>query len=69
MSGQLHALAAPPGERGPPYPLDGRLGGSQNRSGRHGEEKIVAPTGTTLGRPARTQSLCRLQYPGSQFYL
>jgi hypothetical protein len=43
-----------PGER-PRYPLDRRLGGPQSRSGRRGEEKIVAPTGTQtrlLGHPA-----------------
>jgi hypothetical protein len=31
----------------PPVPiLDTRLGGPQSRSGRHGEEKILDPTGT-----------------------
>jgi hypothetical protein len=35
-----------PGERTPRYPLDRRLGGPQSRSGRHGEVKILAPTGT-----------------------
>jgi hypothetical protein len=30
----------------PLYPLDRRLDGSENRSGRSGEEKILAPTGT-----------------------
>jgi hypothetical protein len=34
-------------ERAPPrYPLDRRLGGTQSRSGRCGEEKIFGPTGT-----------------------
>jgi hypothetical protein len=28
------------------YLLNRRLGGPQNQSGRHGEEKILAPTGT-----------------------
>jgi hypothetical protein len=28
------------------YPLDRRLGGPQNWSGRRGEEKILGPTGT-----------------------
>lgn len=35
----------------PPYPLDRRLGGSQSRFGRHGEEKILS---------------CRESNPGSQ---
>jgi hypothetical protein len=29
----------------PRYPLDRRLGGTQNRSGRSGEEQILDPTG------------------------
>jgi hypothetical protein len=28
------------------YPLDRKLGGPQNQSGRSGEEKILDPTGT-----------------------
>jgi hypothetical protein len=50
------------------YPLDRRLGGPQSRSGRRGEEKILDPTrleDRPLGRPARSQSLYRLRYPGS----
>jgi hypothetical protein len=40
VSGQRHALAA----LYPRYPLDRRLGGPQNRSGRRGlEEKSFAP--------------------------
>jgi len=39
VSGQLHALAALPPWKSPWYPLDRRLGGSQSRSGRGGEEK------------------------------
>jgi hypothetical protein len=57
-----------PRGKSPWFPLDRRLGGPQNRSGRHGEKKILAPTGTrtpTSGRPARSQSLYRLSYPGS----
>jgi hypothetical protein len=49
-----------------------RLGGPQSRSGQHGEVKILDPTGTrtpTLSRPARSQSLYRLRYPGSRMYL
>jgi hypothetical protein len=50
------------------YPLVRRLGGPQSRSGRHGEVQILAPPRLelrTLGRPARSQSLYRLCYPGS----
>jgi hypothetical protein len=68
MSGQLHAPAALHPGKSPRYPLDRRLGGPQGRSGRHGEEKILDPTGTQLrplGRPARSQSLYRLRYLGS----
>jgi hypothetical protein len=40
-----------PREKNSRYPLDRRLGGPQNRSGRHGEVKILAFTGTrSLGR-------------------
>jgi hypothetical protein len=39
VSGQFHAPAALPQGKSPWYPLDRRLGGSQNRSGRGGEEK------------------------------
>jgi hypothetical protein len=39
VSGQLHAPAALPPGKEPWYPLDRRLGGSQSRSGRGGEEK------------------------------
>jgi hypothetical protein len=44
-----------------------RLGGPQSRSGRHGEVKILDPTETQT-RPARSQSLYRLRYPGSPQY-
>jgi hypothetical protein len=40
----------PQGKR-PQYPLDRRLGGPHNRSRRHGEEKIVAPTRTQIPAP------------------
>jgi hypothetical protein len=33
------------------YPLDKRLGRPQNQSERHGEEKILAPTGTQSPTP------------------
>jgi hypothetical protein len=50
--------------------MEKRLGGPQSRYGRRGEEKILDLTGTgtpdILGRPARTQSLYRLRYAGSQ---
>jgi hypothetical protein len=39
VSGQFHAPAALAPGKEPQYPLDRRLGGSQNRSERVGEEK------------------------------
>jgi hypothetical protein len=33
------------------YPLDRRMGGPQSRSGRRGEQKILAPTGTRTPTP------------------
>jgi hypothetical protein len=43
VSGYLHAQASlPPGKELPPYPLNRRLGGSQRRSGRCGEEKNIS---------------------------
>jgi hypothetical protein len=58
-----------PRGKSPRFPLDGRLGGPQSRSGRCWEEKILDPTGTRtpdpLSRPACSQSLYRLRYPGS----
>jgi hypothetical protein len=39
VSGQLHTPAALPPGKGPWYPMDRRLGGPQNRSGRGGEEQ------------------------------
>jgi hypothetical protein len=54
--------------KSPRYPLDRRLAGSQGRSGRRGEEKILDPTGTqlpSLGRPAHSYLLYGLRYPGS----
>jgi hypothetical protein len=68
VSGQLHAPAALSRRKNPRYPLDRRLGEPQSRSGLPGGEKILVPTGTrtpTLGRPASSQSLYRLSYPGS----
>jgi hypothetical protein len=40
---QLHAPNAKPPEKNPQYSLDRRLVGPQNRSGRCGEEKHLAP--------------------------
>jgi hypothetical protein len=37
VSGQFHTLTALPPRKEPRYPFDGRLAGSQSRSGRHGE--------------------------------
>jgi hypothetical protein len=58
-----------PRGKSPRYPLDRRLGGTQSRSGRHGEEKILDSTRTrTLtpaSCPAHIQLLYWLWYPGS----
>jgi hypothetical protein len=55
-----------PQGKGLRYPLDRRLGGPQNQSGRRGEEKMFDPSGTrspTLGRPVAIPSeLSRLLY-------
>jgi hypothetical protein len=50
VSGQFHASAALPRSKGPRYPLDKRLRGSQRRFWRGGKEKnsIIAPAGTEL---------------------
>jgi hypothetical protein len=53
------------------YPLDRRLGVAQSWSGRHGEEEIFDLPGLKLwplGRPASSQSLYRLCYPGLYEY-
>jgi hypothetical protein len=69
VSGQLHAPAALPPGKSPRYPFYRRLGGPQSRSGRYGEVHIFYPTGTRTpaspARPAGSQSLYRLSYPGS----
>jgi hypothetical protein len=72
MSGQLHAPAALPPEKSPRYPFYRRLGGPQSKSGRYGEVNIFFTlTGLELPppplRPARSQWLYRLSYPGSTF--
>jgi hypothetical protein len=50
---QLHAPNAKPPEKSPRYSLNRWLGGPQNRSGRYGEEKRLAPAGnpTTSVQP------------------
>jgi hypothetical protein len=40
-----------PGGKSPQYPLDRGLGEPQGRPGRHGEVKILAPTGTQTPTP------------------
>jgi hypothetical protein len=49
------------------------LGGPQSRSGRYGEVKIFLPyrdsNSPPPGRPARSQSLYRLSYPGSRWII
>jgi hypothetical protein len=55
-----------PQEKSPLYPLDRRLGGSQNRCGRRREERILPLPGQQLrplGRTTRSHSLYRLGYP------
>jgi hypothetical protein len=43
VGGQLHAPAALPTGKEPLVPINRRLGGPQNRSGRGGEEKNSQP--------------------------
>ena len=63
VGGQRHALAfLPPGKTR--YPLYGKLGGPQGRYVR--VMKISAPTGIRFpDLPARSESLYRLSYAGS----
>ena len=62
VGGQSHAPAAVP-PRKTRYPLYRRLGGPQSRSRR--ARKISPPTGIrSPDRPARSESLYRLSYPG-----
>jgi hypothetical protein len=67
VGGQRHAPAAlPPGKTR--YPLYRRLGGPQGRSRQ--VRKTLAPTGIrSPDRPARSESLYRLSYPGPHAYL
>jgi hypothetical protein len=79
MHGQLHAPAALQPEEKPPVPMDRGLGGSQNWSGRGGEEKSLAPIGSRSTAPgsfspspaAIPTELCRLLVGitvGCQYY-
>ena len=65
VGGQHHAPAAlSPGKTR--YPLHRRLGGPQGQSER--VRKISPPTGIrSRDRPARSESLYRLSYPGRRF--
>jgi hypothetical protein len=47
----LHAPAPLPLWKDPQYPLDRRVDGPQSRSGQHGDEKILDPTGTQTPNP------------------
>jgi hypothetical protein len=44
-----------PRGKSPPYPLESRLNGPQSRSRRHGEMKILDPTGTRTPTPRVVQ--------------
>jgi hypothetical protein len=60
-----------PVEKSPQCPLDRRLGGRHNQSGRRGKEKILPLPGLelrSLGHEAHSQSFYRLRYPGSYYY-
>jgi hypothetical protein len=61
VRGQRHAPADLPLEL-PRYPLYGRRGASEGRSGR--VQKIRLTWIRTPDRPARSGSLYRLRYPG-----
>jgi hypothetical protein len=70
VSGQRHATAALyPRGKDPRYPMYRRLGGPQSRSGHRGSRKnLLPPPGIeprSPGRPARSQTLYWLSYPGS----
>jgi hypothetical protein len=70
VSGQHHAPASLyPRGKDPRYPLYRRLGGLQSRSGHRGYRKNpLPPPGIeprSPGRPARSQTLYCLSYPGS----
>jgi hypothetical protein len=69
VSGQFHSPAALPSGKEPPHPLDRRLGGPQSRSGHCVERKNSQPPPVieprSSDRPALSQSLYGLSYPGS----
>jgi hypothetical protein len=66
VGSQRHAPAALP-RRKSRYPLYTSLGGPQGHSGR--VRKISPPTGIrSQDRPARSESLYRLSYPGPPLY-
>jgi hypothetical protein len=54
VSGQLHDQI-----KSPWYPLDRRLGGRQNRSGRDGEEKIPSPRQESKPRTPIVQAVAQ----------
>jgi hypothetical protein len=67
VGGQRNAPTALPSGK-TRYPLYRRLGGTQGRSGH--VRKISPPTGIrSSDRPARSESLYRLRYPGFQVVL
>jgi hypothetical protein len=71
VSGQLHASAALPPGKSPQYQLYRRLDGPQSRSGWSEKWKFLTLPRLELrplGRPAHSQSLYRLRYPGSCIY-
>jgi hypothetical protein len=71
VSGQLHApTALPPGERAPgTHWIGGWVGPGAGRDDVE-KKKFLSLSGLELrplGRPARSQSLYRLRYPGSYY--
>jgi hypothetical protein len=70
MNSQLTSQTLYPQGKSPWYPLDRRLGGPQSRSGRGGEEKNSQPPPGIENpeRPARSPTLYRLSYQGSNGY-
>jgi hypothetical protein len=55
-----------PRGKSPRYPLDRRLGGSQNQSGRRGEETILDPTMSSLSHPASSQMVTGRSFCGGE---
>jgi hypothetical protein len=67
VNGQFHTPDALLPGKSPRYPLDGRLGWPQNRSGHCGTDKnLLHLLETNPGRPVLTLPLYRLGYRGSQ---